>query len=367
MAAVWGVAALGGLASGCDGREIRSDEDLIFFPSQTYWSEDGETATAPIHAWVFERETGSVWRRETMDLLYRQLEIEPETGEEERFRNIARMFLVDNERGKELLLTLAGGEHRLGPTEASGHLRATLSLDRSFLDRLAAEGVNVNDWIPFEASARDGRTFAGRVQWLDPEGLMVVSDVDDTIKDSNVRDRKELLANTFLRPFRAIDGMAEAYERWRQEFDAAFCYVTASPWQLYPPLEEFRQAAGYPPGAWFMKSVRLKDSTFLALFADPEQYKIETIEAVLRRYPGRRFVLVGDSGEKDPEAYGELARRHPAQVEHVFIRNVTGEGEDAQRYRQALRDLPRESWTVFDDPGVLHQWMPAGSAGPDQP
>ena len=52
-------------------------------------------------------------------------------------------------------------------------------------------------------------------------------------------------------------------------------------------------------------------------------YKTSTIESILRTYPQRRFVLVGDSGEKDPEVYAELARRFPEQVMHVFIRDVS--------------------------------------------
>jgi phosphatidate phosphatase APP1 len=32
-------------------------------------------------------------------------------------------------------------------------------------------------------------------------GVSVVSDIDDTVKASNVVDRSDLLPNTFLRPF----------------------------------------------------------------------------------------------------------------------------------------------------------------------
>jgi phosphatidate phosphatase APP1 len=32
-------------------------------------------------------------------------------------------------------------------------------------------------------------------------GVSVISDIDDTVKTSNVVDRSDLLANTFLRPF----------------------------------------------------------------------------------------------------------------------------------------------------------------------
>jgi phosphatidate phosphatase APP1 len=66
-------------------------------------------------------------------------------------------------------------------------------------------------------------------------------------------------------------------------------------------------------------------------------------------------VLVGDSGEKDPEVYAEMMARHPQQVAAVYIRDITGEAIDAPRY-QALLARPgvaASRWTVFTDPGTL--------------
>lgn len=62
---------------------------------------------------------------------------------------------------------------------------------------------------------------------------------------------------------------------------------------------------------------------------------------------------MGDSGEKDPEIYGELARRHPEQIEAIYIRDVTGEGPEAERYGEAFRDVPEGKWRVFKEAGEL--------------
>jgi len=192
----------------------------------------------------------------------------------------------------------------------------------------------------------DQRRFTGKVQLLTPEGLSVISDIDDTIKVSIVTDKRELLANTFLREFREVPGMARAYGRWA-EAGAAFHYVSSSPWQLYPALSTFMARTGFPPGAFHLKSFRLKDRTFFDLFAAPEDTKIPTIESILAAYPGRRFVLVGDSGEKDPEVYGTIARRHRGQVAHVFIRDVSPQNEQGERFAAAFSGFPESSWTVF--------------------
>jgi phosphatidate phosphatase APP1 len=73
----------------------------------------------------------------------------------------------------------------------------------------------------------------------------VVFDVDDTIKISDVRNKKALLTNTFLKEFVPVPGLAEVYTRWA-DLGASFHYVSASPWQLHSSLADFFKSAGLP-------------------------------------------------------------------------------------------------------------------------
>ena len=96
-----------------------------------------------------------------------------------------------------------------------------------------AKALAPDGWLRYRADTSDGdeRQLGGAVQLLPPRGVSVVSDVDDTIKISQVADHRELLNNTFLRPMEAVPGMPALYRRWAKD-GAAFHYVTASPWQL---------------------------------------------------------------------------------------------------------------------------------------
>jgi phosphatidate phosphatase APP1 len=67
---------------------------------------------------------------------------------------------------------------------------------------------------------------------------------------------------------------------------------------------------------------------------------------------------VGDSGERDPEIYGALARNFPKQVTRIFIRDVSKEPADAERYRTAFRDLPPGTWQIFHDPSEIAGALP---------
>ena len=57
--------------------------------------------------------------------------------------------------------------------------------------------------------------------------------------------------------------------------------------------------------------------------------KLSVIRALFKTFPQRRFLLVGDSGEHDPEIYGAMARRFPQQVAGIFIRQLDGPNEHA--------------------------------------
>jgi hypothetical protein len=329
---------------------IKSDEEVTFFPTYGHLDEEGTTWIVAIHGWIYEPEVEGLARRRLLDQLRRSLGLdEPDAGTA-IFEERARAFLVDNERGKTISLRLGGTIHRVGISGPNGHFRGNL--------RLSAEEAVVlmrgRGWITFRAVTREGdkRDFSGRAQLIDKTGLSVISDIDDTIKDSEVSDRKALLANTFLREFRAVPGMADAFRLWGDR-GAAFHYVSASPWQLYRPLAEFLRENGFPEGTFHLKDFRWKDTSFFNLFESPERTKREAIEPILGAFPRRRFFLVGDSGERDPEVYGELARKYPRQIVRILIRDVTGEGADSGRYSKSFKDLPRDRWTVFRDAGEI--------------
>ena len=181
----------------------------------------------------------------------------------------------------------------------------------------------------------------------------MISDIDDTIKITEVRDRHAALRNTFLREFQAVPGMAEFYQTLGRSNHAAVHYISASPQQLYEPLAAFVRSNGFPAGTFTLKEFRWKDKSFFSLFANPEQYKSGVIEPLMKQFPNRKFILIGDSGERDPEIYARLAREYPQQIARIFIRDVTGEPAASERYVKAFRDVPPERWQVFRVPDEL--------------
>ena len=326
---------------------LKAHERALFYPTVGWRDADAGGWHVPVHALVFEPE-----RRVLTTAALRAalgLAAEPKNAVERQIlAERLRAFVVDNERGKSISVRVGGRESPIGQSPANGHVRGEFQLTDVELGALA--GAEAKSLF-FQAVTRagDAREFRGTALLLGDTGVSVISDVDDTIKVSHVRDRQALLRKTFYEPFQAVDGMAAVYRAWAAE-GASFHYVSASPWQLYEPITEFTAASGFPAGSWHMKQFRVKDSSFLALFDSPENYKPDVIEPLLRQFPQRRFLLVGDSGERDPEIYGALARQFPQQVHRILIRDVTSEDAKTARYEAAFRDVPPEKWRVFREP-----------------
>jgi hypothetical protein len=347
LAAVCGAAVVTAASAAC--AQVRDDEEVLCFPTAAVLSEDGTDWIVPIHGWIFERELGLGARSLLVAQVRVQLDLDLDDDQKSRFEQRTRWFLVDNERGKMLQIEFAGQTFDLQNSGDDGHFAGTVQVPREILSELATD-----DRVTYRIVLPDGddRVFEGVVHLTGPAGLTIISDVDDTVKISEVTDRQKLLRNTFVEPFDAVEGMATIYQRWTAA-GAQLHFVSASPWQLYSPLGEFLEEAGFPSAVWHMRSIRLKDLTVLRLFDDPFEAKLAVIDAILISTPQRQFVLVGDSGEQDPEVYGEIARRHPDQVLGVLIRHVTEESGDESRFADAFEDVPRERWQLFATPADI--------------
>ncbi len=330
--------------------QLKPDEQIIFYPALAH-RVTPDSWRVEIQGRVFEPEPRRLMLallREALDL--RDVELSP--AEQKIFDQRARLFLVDHERRKRVFIRLGAEEFSVGRSGADGRFGGRIILrDAASLRPHTDSGSG----LPFKAvlAPDDPRIFGGDIFLLENEGVCVISDLDDTIKITEVRDRRATLRNTFLREFQPVPGMAEFYQTLARSNGASFHYVSASPWQLYPPLDEFIVAHSFPRGTFHLKEFRWRGRSFFSLFSDPEKYKPTVIEPLLKRFPHRRFILIGDSGERDPEIYATLARKYPRQIERIFIRDVSDEPAGVKRYQNTFAGLPRLLWQVFREPGEI--------------
>ena len=333
--------------SAADVSNLRSDEALVLLPAAAHRSGDGRHWVVPVHAWVYEPQDSRVRRGAIARLLKAKHDLSVTPASAAFFDPRVNLLLADNERGRTIVVDVAGTRATLPPTAANGHTRAQVRIPVTASNSDGAI-LTIRAVLPASAS----RTIEASAHLIGPSGVSIISDIDDTVKVTHVLDRRRMWEATFYKPFDAVDGMPASYRKLTAA-GAPVHYVSSSPWHLAEPLLQFLSTNGLPVSSITLRHFRLKDRTSLNILKPGRETKPPEIEAILARYPGRRFILIGDSGEDDPEVYAQALRRHPQQIAKVYIRNITGAKRDDARFAKAFAGLEAPRWALFDDPGEI--------------
>ena len=184
-------------------------------------------------------------------------------------------------------------------------------------------------WYPVEIEltwphrAGDDARATGYVLVPSEPRFAVISDLDDTVVRTSVRSllkmlKLVLLSNAHARlPFEGVAAFYQALQRGEgREFNPIF-YVSNGPWNLYDLLEDFLDVHGLPAGPLF-----LRDWSATTVRGSNE-HKIGVIRTLLDTYPELQFILIGDSGERDPETYQKVVLEHPGRISNIYIRDVS--------------------------------------------
>ncbi|KAJ5469100.1 hypothetical protein N7475_006852 [Penicillium sp. IBT 31633x] len=193
-------------------------------------------------------------------------------------------------------------------TDETGHfsLRATLPFVPTHIRVLASEDLSA----------------ARPIEVIDPVGISLISDIDDTVKHSAISSgAKEMFRNTFIRELDElkVEGVSDWYSKVAKQ-GVQIHYVSNAPWQLYPLLERYFKMVGLPPGSFHLKHY---SGMLQGIFEPTAERKRGALEQILRDFPERKFILVGDSGEADLEVYTEIVLANPGRILGIFIRDVT--------------------------------------------
>ncbi|HYP69964.1 MAG TPA: phosphatase domain-containing protein [Variovorax sp.] len=321
---------------------LEPDEDVLFLPSTARDLGNGQVEV-DVQIWIHEKN-----RYKVLDAgLARYLGLKLRNmspAARLRFAQRTTLFHAEPEEGTVLEIDFGHGTPLvpMPASDASGrtNLRATID---------AKPDARTAPWIVFHARLPGPRPgVEGRALLVPPTGLSVISDIDDTVKVTQVREQQQMLLNTFARSFKAVPGMAQHYGTLARNPQTRFHYLSSSPIQLMPPLLGFLRDAGFPPG-----SMHLRESTTLRTLIPGEgesrAHKLAGIARLMEDFPQRRFLLIGDSGELDPEIYGEVARKQGNRIEGIVIRDVTGEDRDAARYAGAFEGVNPATWHILRD------------------
>ncbi len=343
---------------------IRDQEHVTFYPSYGYLDDD--QWRIPLRVWVHEHDG---WFGRQLSKLSKRV-VRNKAGLEQlnddqkaMFRLRFQDFVADSEsfeavhirfdedpENETMRLQSADGDKR---TDFNGLLLAELTLSQDRAKTLLAAQQSNNGWLSFQAVGKD-HVGEGRIQLIHPVGHSVISDIDDTLKITEITEGEAVvMMNTFFKPFQPVPQMQALFKTFDE--DSTFHYVSGGPWQMFQPLSEFlfSDAVGFPWGSVHMKNVRihlLEGETYGDFYRliklgskASEKQKIRQITEIFSHFPQRMFTLIGDSGEHDPEVFTHIRNQFPGQVKKIIIRDVVNDAENNSDRFQNMQVIQADS------------------------
>lgn len=258
------------------------------------------------------------------------------TGFFSLLRNSWKRFETDKVKNAKLTLTLTDDRTIETITDSQGYFLIDEMIE-NLLPLTNDEGrlqyiISFNDKIG-RREIQENNNFLGEVLIPSEEANFgVISDIDDTILHTGLTSRFKwaVVKNTIFKsaenriPF---EGAADFYTKLHQGKLGKNCnplfYVSHSPWNLYNYLELFLSVNNFPKGPILLRDFA---NPFTSIFQPKEKgekpEKQREIQNILKTYPKLPFILIGDSGEHDPDIYIEIAEAHPERILAIYMRSV---------------------------------------------
>ena len=268
----------------------------------------------------------------------------------DNLKNTWKRFLSGEVADAELLVTLAATPDFQVPlqTDEEGHIAHWLELPGVEPPTSAVSNAESDDQLltlelELTHPKRTPPVCAEASILIPPADAQfgVISDIDDTVLQTGATSlrslaKQVLFGNAYTRlPFEGVAAFYEALGRGSAGTRNPLFYVSSSPWNLYDVLTEFLALNRIPLGPillrdWGVSATELLPTTH-------GEHKKAAIRQILETYPQLPFILIGDSGQEDPEIYHEVVHDFPGRILGIYIRDVA----DAER-RESVQKLARK-------------------------
>ncbi|MFA7431242.1 MAG: phosphatase domain-containing protein [Rhodospirillaceae bacterium] len=257
-------------------------------------------------------------------------------------RRVARRGL-----GGAVVRARFGESEQTVETDADGYFRVHLHLDTP------PEQGRLWHWVDLTLTGPQEVTSRGHV-FIPPRDarFVVISDIDDTVVFTGVANWVAMVWRLFVQGAGsrvAFPGVAAFYRALYRGVSGGehnpMLYVSRGPWGIYDILDEFFRLHRIPEGpVVFLREWGLSWTRPLPRKAT--DHKRILIDNMLTLYRDLPFVLIGDSGQHDPEVYRDIVAQHGDRVLAVYIRNVSGWGSRAAEI-EALAKPVVEAGSAF--------------------
>lgn len=270
--------------------------------------------------------------------LVEDLNIRPARQEDSKWRNLRAMYKRFESNGipdAHIHATFYGKQFS-SKTDFNGYFEFELSIPENIDKSLYWHQVELS--LADNIGSNKGPVTAGGQVLIPHEQAEygIISDIDDTVLLTKATNFIRMMQKTFLYnaqtrlPFEGVAAFYRALHMGSNDSSIRnpLYYVSSSPWNLYDMLEEFFEMQHIPAGPFMLRNLKMDLAKIFK--SAHKEHKLRQIEKVFDHTGKLPFILIGDSGQKDPEIYREVVRKFPGRVFAIYIRDVTKERRDQQ-------------------------------------
>lgn len=187
-------------------------------------------------------------------------------------------------------------------------------------------------WHEAELISQDDQRCTIKIFIVHPkQSVGVISDIDDTVMVTSLP--RPLLAawNTFVLDEHArapVPGMNVLYTNLLKhytytkdgEFRPPFIYLSTGSWNTSAALYRFLARNLYPHGPLILTDWSPSSKK---LFRSGLEHKKDNFAKIVKMFPNIKWILIGDDGQKDVEAFSHFAKMYPSNLQVVIIRQLS--------------------------------------------
>ncbi len=263
--------------------------------------------------------------------------IEPPGEQDSAWENLQDMLkrVASKEVPHARLLARFHGVEQEVQADAEGLFEVTLRLPEALAEPGQWHPVQLLLLAPRPRAGGDPLIAEGQVLVPPPTARFgVISDIDDTVVQTNVGNMLRAARTIMLGSARTrlpFPGVASFYRALHAGLPGLpgnpLFFVSNGPWNLYDVLLEFLNLQGIPAAPIFLRDWGVSRQEFLPL--ESRGHKLAQIRPILDTYPHLPFILVGDSGEEDPEIYAQIVAENKGRILAVYVRDVVPDADPA--------------------------------------
>jgi phosphatidate phosphatase APP1 len=167
-----------------------------------------------------------------------------------------------------------------------------------------------------------------------------ISDIDDTILVSHATQllkKLRLILTKNAKTRLPFEGVAEFYQKLKAT-ENPFFYVSSSEWNLYDFLTDFFTVRNIPKGPFLLQEYKSGIRDLLFTGGGSHQHKQDKIKRLMTLFPNLKFILIGDSGQRDTEIYRQALHEFPNRILAVYIRKIGKKDDFDQETTQEFQD-----------------------------